>query len=152
MAFRIAPQPSYGIPSRTRKTRSRDPRRPSERAIQYALVDRLRLTAPPDVLWMAIPNGELRDLATLAGAKRDSAAKLRAMGVRNGAADMLFIKGGRVLFLELKRPGGRQSSEQVEFAGCAEDAGAEYVVCDGLDEAVAILTSKGILPPDRRAA
>lgn len=141
---------SYGFRNRPRKQRNQDPRDPSERSIQYALVDRLRICAPPHVLWLAIPNGELRDLATLAGEQRFSAAKLLRMGFRRGAGDMLFIYGGRVLFLELKRRGKKPSPDQIEFAGDAECAGAEYAYRDTLDGAVDLLVARGILPPDRR--
>lgn len=145
-AFRIATQDvSHGT-----RNKPRDPRKVSERSIQYALVDRLRLMAPPDVLFLAIPNGELRDLAILNGEKRVAAGKLRAMGVRNGASDLLIIKAGRALFLELKRQGQKPRPDQLEFQTAAESAGAEYAYCDTLDGAVALLVERGILPPDRR--
>lgn len=141
---------SYGYRNRPRKQRNQDPRDPSERSIQYALVDRLRICAPPHVLWFCVPQGELRDLSVLAGEERRSAFKLRSMGVRNGVADLCFVYDGRVLFLELKRRGKKPSPDQIDFARDAECAGAEYAYCDSIDDAVTLLTERGILPPDRR--
>jgi hypothetical protein len=95
------------------------------------------------------PNGELRDKAT--------AAKLKAMGVRPGVADLIFIWGElvavpnlmilpRVLFLELKRRGEKQSPTQKLFEAECKRVGCDYAVADNIDDAVSILQHFHILP------
>ena len=125
---------------------------PLEADIQKALVQRLNLQARKDVLWWHVPNGEYRTDAT--------GARLKAMGVLPGVADLMFIIPElvsaptlmvmpRVLFLELKRKGGKLSPEQVAFAARARRTGASYEVADSIDAAVAILERYGILPAGR---
>ena len=110
----------------------------SETEIHVSLVDALRKFSAPDCLWLHIGNGERRDAIT--------GAKLKRMGLRRGAADLLFVRANAPpLFLELKRHGARQSQSQVEFQALAEHAGAQYIVAHSLDEALAILWSRGFL-------
>ncbi len=46
-----------------------------------------------------------------------------------GIADLTVIKNGRVVWVEVKRPGtGRQSEKQKEFQADIEVAGGEYVL------------------------
>jgi hypothetical protein len=92
------------------------------------------------------------------------------MGVRPGVADLQFIwnddlgqvpadahprgaeieaagghHGPHILFLELKRPGGRQSPVQHEFEIECGKAGAMYRIAYDLDEALEVLKGYGIL-------
>jgi len=123
----------------TRRSRLVRARPMAEITIQIGLVERLRWLAHPDVCWLAIPNGELRDART--------GSKLKAMGVQPGAGDMLLIRHGRALFLELKRLKGRQSAGQAAFADLARRAGADYELADSLEGATALLLERGILKP-----
>lgn len=46
-----------------------------------------------------------------------------------GVPDIIVVTdGGYVVFLEIKRPGGRQSTEQKEFEARCKKLGAEYYV------------------------
>jgi hypothetical protein len=115
--------------------------------IQIPLVEILRWTIKPEVVWHHVPNGELRD--------KDVAAKLKAMGVKPGSADLEFFwkslaeNQPRILFLELKLPGRTLSESQVAFCVKAKAIGAEYLVATSVDEALAILKERGLLREDR---
>src|SRR5262245_46709672 len=92
---------------------------PKEHELQIQLVTMLRWALRPDVIVFHCPNGELRD--------KRAASKLRALGTLPGVPDLIFCwcevmpddpGGGKqfcVLFLELKRPGGKLSTEQAAF-------------------------------------
>jgi hypothetical protein len=103
--------------------------------LHIPLVRMLRLCIKPDVIWRHVPNGEHRDVRT--------AAKLKAMGVVPGSADLEFFWSAddrlRVLFLELKLPGRKLSDAQVEFALRATMIGAQHFVATSIDEAIGFL-------------
>jgi hypothetical protein len=111
--------------------------------IQIALINRLKLQGNKAVLWFHVPNGELREKRT--------AARLKAMGVLPGVADLQFLwvepDGDiRILFLELKRKGEQQTEDQLHFEKLVRERGCDYQVADSIDGAVAILKANGILP------
>jgi hypothetical protein len=108
-----------------------------EAQLHRALVEHLLLRAKPDVLWLHPANGERRDAIT--------GAKLKRMGVRAGASDLLLWHQGNSFALELKAPGGRLSEAQLEFHARFADAGGHTAVAEGLDRALACLEAWGIL-------
>lgn len=120
--------------------------------LHIQLVAMLRWCLRPDVLFRHVPNGELRDPRT--------AAKLKAMGVLPGSADLEFFwkhywedsegshRALRVLFLELKSGSGSVSAAQHEFGLGMKVIGAEYHIARSIDEAIAILGSYGLIRPD----
>ncbi len=118
-----------------------------EAQMQIQLVAMLRWCMRPDVLWRHIPNGEERDPRV--------AAKLKAMGVLPGGADLEFhwceVNNGdkrrRVLHLELKRGNARQADSQVAFALAARLLGDEYHVARSIDAAILILGKHGLINP-----
>ena len=73
-------------------------------------------------------------------------AKLKRMGLRPGVADLVFIKDGRAYFLEMKKPGGNQSDNQIDFQLDCAIVKAQYAVTWSFEEAVKILQSWGIIP------
>jgi hypothetical protein len=110
----------------------------SEFEIQVSLVDALRKFAAPDCLWLHIGNGERRDVIT--------GSRLKRMGLRPGAADLLFLRAGTPpLFLELKTSRGTQSQSQRAFEAQAITAGAQYAIVRSIDEALALLWERGFL-------
>jgi hypothetical protein len=125
----------------TRRFRVVRPPDPSEVQIHIAIAERLRWQARDDVMWFHIPNGELRD--------KRAAAKLKAMGVRPGVADLLFIwcgiSGLRVLFLELKAPKRKPSDIQNDFATLARKIRCHYEWADNVDDAWKILEWYGVV-------
>lgn len=89
------------------------------------------------VLWFHVPNGLGRSPIT--------AAKLKNMGARNGAADFVIVAKSRIIFLEIKRTGGKLSPDQVAFHIDVESAGAIYTVADSEDGVLQCLKIAGAL-------
>jgi len=116
--------------------------------LQVAIVDRLRLLALPGVFWTALPMGEKRGPKT--------AAKLKRMGVIAGCPDLLIIKEGLAIGIELKTERddlrgtrrGYLSPEQKAIQIAWEGAGGKYILCQGFDAAINALTAQGIIRPD----
>jgi hypothetical protein len=103
----------------------------NEAQIQRAVLDHLRIRGVPDLFFLHIPNGGLR--------LRSEAARLKGLGTRAGAPDLLLVHEGRVYGLELKAPGGRVTAAQLETLSAMEAAGACTGVAEGLDQALAVL-------------
>jgi len=123
-----------------------------EKEIHESLVAQLRWRCRPGVIWFHPANGGWRPWST--------AVDLKKMGVQPGVADLMFIwrlpmdpaDMCRVLCLELKRHGGRQSPEQKQFQTECGVVGATYEVIDNIDTAIALLEGYGILGRVGRAA
>jgi hypothetical protein len=131
------PQQKDLLTQRWRKVRAPAP---LEHQLQIALIQHLQYRARPGVIYFHVPNGELRD--------KRAAAKLKAMGVLPGVADLVFVwddDGLRNLYLELKAKGRRQTLEQITFAEVIQVTGASYRVAATLDDALAILKSFNLL-------
>ena len=59
---------------------------------------------------------------------------LQGLGAYKGIPDLIAVRDGRVIFIELKTARGRQSDYQKKFQADLEAAGGEYVLCRGVDE------------------
>ena len=59
---------------------------------------------------------------------------LQGLGCYLGVTDLIAVRDGRVLFIELKTPRGRQSEYQRKFQADLEAAGGEYILCYGIDD------------------
>jgi hypothetical protein len=104
--------------------------------LSLAVADFLRLTVPAEIPWTHIGHGEIRDKRT--------AAKLKAMGLKPGWADYVFIlPGGRAAFVELKAPGNYQTPDQRAFEQSVVAAGALYLVCRSVPEVEGALRAWG---------
>jgi hypothetical protein len=132
----------------TRRYRTVKMPEPSELQIHSSLVAQLRgkvvQLLRDDVVMFHIPNGEIRDIRT--------AAKLKAMGVLPGVADLQFMWKEapygwllRVLFLELKAPGKKPTDSQLLFKTRAEACGAYWACADNIDDALRIVGEYGLL-------
>jgi hypothetical protein len=116
-----------------------------EAALHIQLVSMLRWCLRPDVIWRHCPNGEHRDPRT--------AAKLKAMGVLPGSADLEFhwaekrgeVKMRRVLHLELKAGNRKQNAAQSAFALAMRLLGDDYEVARTIDEAIGIIGKRGLI-------
>ena len=64
---------------------------------------------------------------------------LQGMGAYKGIPDIIAIKNNRVLFLEIKRPGGKQSEHQRQFQIFIEGHGGEYYIVKCLDDLIKII-------------
>ncbi len=115
----------------------------SEFELQKYVVQLLRLTGRPDVVWYHVPNGEYRSPKT--------GARLKAMGVQRGVADLCLLiprgpfQYGMACFLELKAAKGRQTPEQRAFMDAVVRGGARYAIAKSPEEARGILEGWGAI-------
>ncbi len=117
--------------------REKSPRDNAEETLQKAIVAHLRLRARPEVIWFHVPNGEHRSKRT--------GARLKAMGVQPGIADLIFLTPFGMYAVELKRPGGRLSPEQKRFGEQCGKAGVNHAVIADIDTAIATLEGWGLI-------
>jgi hypothetical protein len=61
-----------------------------------------------------------------------------SMGLRAGAADLVIVLPGSVLFVEVKAEKGTQSDKQKKFQERVESLGHRYVVVRSVDEVEAL--------------
>lgn len=64
---------------------------------------------------------------------------LQGLGSFDGIPDRIAIKNGRTIYLEVKKPGGKQSPSQVEFEGNIKYQKGEYYLIDNLDDLIKII-------------
>jgi hypothetical protein len=123
---------------RWRKVRPPDP---SELQIHISLVAQLKHRCRAGVIFFHVPNGEQRDKRT--------AAKLKAMGVLPGVADLIFLWARGlvpcVLFLELKARGRGLTDEQKWFRDNVVTLRCYFECADNIDDALKILAKYGLL-------
>jgi len=81
--------------------------------------------AYPDQTIFAIPNGGKRGKA--------QAASLKAEGVMPGVWDLFWLESG--CWIEMKKPKGRLSPDQIRFGKAAEAAGYRLIVGYGWEDA-----------------
>lgn len=58
----------------------------------------------------------------------------QSLGSYRGVADLTAIKDGRVVWIEVKKPGGRQSREQEKFQREIEAHGGVYIVARSVED------------------
>jgi len=113
-----------------------------EDALQKAVVQHLRLCGVPGLLFFAPANEGKRSPR--------SGARLKAMGMLPGVADLVvMVPGGVPFFLELKSPKGVLSPEQKAFRTVCRAAGCEYSMARSLNAALDILRVWGALKPNK---
>jgi len=69
-------------------------------------------------------------------------AKRKAMGMRAGFPDFIFLKPNRFypyLAIELKSAKGRQTQHQKEYQEAVEGNGGKYVIVRSLDDFIAVI-------------
>ena len=95
----------------------------------------------PELKWFhAIPNGGTRGDDTKTRAIRGG--QLKAEGVKKGVSDcFLPIRRGIFsgLYIEMKKPGGKESIEQIEFSNFVISQGFGYICCDTWEKAKNVL-------------
>lgn len=97
-----------------------------ERDIELKLLHWLNISG-----WFAWKNPTKPSFIEVGGRK---VLKNRAKFEIVGASDIIAIRDGRVLFIEVKRPGGTQREGQVAFQSAIERHGGRYVLVKSLDE------------------
>lgn len=55
-----------------------------------------------------------------------------------GISDLIALKKGRTIYLEIKTPIGKTSKAQVEFGDMITEAGGEYYIVRSLEDLIAI--------------
>ena len=100
------------------------------------MVEHLRWGARGDTWWTHIPTGGRRSPI--------EAAIFKSLGVRAGSPDLLIIRAGQPLFLELKVPDRKLSPAQIECHDALRRAGATVETADNIDAALAFLTRLGV--------
>jgi hypothetical protein len=104
-----------------------------EADLQKAIINHYRTYGLDNVLLYHCANGEYRHAAT--------GAKLKAMGVMPGVADLTIVQpGGKVAFLELKGGKGKLSDQQIQFRDWCKANDVPWRVTSDLDNALHILT------------
>lgn len=92
----------------------------TERALQSAVFDFLRVALPRDAVAFSVPNGDGR-VTTMPGALA-------------GVPDICIIHNQRAIFIELKAPKGRVEPHQRDVHMRLAAAGAVVAVCRSLIE------------------
>jgi hypothetical protein len=95
----------------------------SEAEIQAAIVKALRQLG---FLVIHIPNQATR-------------GRHRYSGLLPGAPDLIVIGYNKVLFMEVKKPNGRQSSSQIIIQKMIEERGFEYHIVRSVEDALSIV-------------
>jgi hypothetical protein len=103
----------------------------SEDNLQINICKLLNAYARPDVCWWCCPNGAVLPWKV--------AKEMKEMGVRPGAADLMFVIDGVFHGLELKTEIGVVSGEQLQYREDLERAGGFFHAAFGLDEAIGVL-------------
>ena len=70
---------------------------------------------------------------------------MKGLGVVAGVPDVFAVHNGRCFALELKAEGGRVTDKQFETMDALREAGAFTCIAEGLDRALAVLESWGLL-------
>lgn len=70
--------------------------------------------------------------------------KLRAMGLRKGAADLCLVIRGRAHYLECKKKGEKQEEAQKEFEADCISEGIPYSCVDNISDALITLSAWGV--------
>jgi len=63
---------------------------------------------------------------------------LAGLGSFPGLSDLVAIKNGRTVHIEVKTPRGRQSERQKQFQQRLEESGGEYLIAKSLDDVMNI--------------
>ena len=121
------------------------PRRANpEGLLQKAVVQHLKLTTVPGIVYFSVPNESKRSAVT--------AGDLKAKGMRPGASDLVIFREGRAYCLEIKAKGEKQTDTQLVFEADCLLAGVPYACVDCIDAAITVLRSWGVIKPMARAA
>ena len=106
-------------------------RKQPEAQLQRALLEHMRWGARGDTWWTHIPNGGRRSPI--------EAAIFKSLGVWAGSPDLLIIRAGQPLFIELKAPGRKLSPAQGECHAALQRAGAQIATVDNIDKSRQLL-------------
>lgn len=100
-------------------------------------------------MWCALNKNAYPELSLLFAIKNEEKSgsvivgnSFKASGVKKGVSD-LFLAIGRQnchgLFIEMKKPGGKASKEQLQFGASVQAEGYGFCVCDSWEKAKDVL-------------
>ena len=115
-----------------------------EARLHRTIVQVVKLSAFPDVLWLHVPNAGIRSGI--------EAGYLKSLGLLPGAADLLFWRGGKSYAMEVKAAGGRLSDTQKAFRDRFIEAGGEWASVDNIEAAICQLRTWDLIKTLRQAA
>jgi hypothetical protein len=116
----------------------------SERKIHTAIVDYLNAVLPDSHMTVHLYNNP-RSAAAGAAAKR--------MGMLAGIPDLMIIRPlGRIVFIEVKKEGGRLNPAQIAFRLFCRQWGVHHAVCRSIADVRDFLAEIGIETKGARAA
>jgi hypothetical protein len=113
----------------------------TEQQLHRAVVVHLRQRGAPGLVFWHTPNG-------IKGRSRKhhvQGAIAKGLGVRAGVSDLVLLHRGHAYALELKAPKGRPTVEQMEFVSDFNSAGGHACIAEGLDRALRVLETWGLL-------
>lgn len=116
---------------------------PTEQQIQHAICKHLLWRGVPGLCWFHVPNGGLRSAR--------EAKIMKGLGVKAGVADLILLHNGEAFALELKTMKGRATDVQLQFGTAWRFAGGEFYIANGLDDALWVLKSWGLLKGENDA-
>ena len=61
---------------------------------------------------------------------------------KKGVSDRIAVFRGKTFFIEIKRPGGKQSQDQIDFQEDVESGGGLYVCADSVEVLHSYITEK----------
>lgn len=67
----------------------------------------------------------------------------QSLGSHRGVADLTAVKDGRVIWVEVKRPGGKLSQDQHKFMAALVQHGGIYLLARSVDELERVLEGMG---------
>ncbi len=79
-------------------------------------------------------------------------ARLKAMGLRKGCADLHIVVDGKSHYMECKAPGEKQSEDQKAFEADCIANGIPYACVNSLTDALKVLSDWGAIKPVKVAA
>ena len=117
-------------------------RKREEETVHVQIVHYINQVLPRN-LGFHVPNGEKRGKVT--------AAKLKRMGTRAGVPDYIIPYGfNRVLWLEIKKPGGKLSKVQREYITQLRDYGHTVAIVESVDDVRNAFAAIGLVTKERK--
>jgi len=115
-----------------------------EARLQKTVVQHLKLTGVPGLIYFSVPNEGKRTAMM--------AEHLKAMGMLPGVSDLILLHKRLAYALELKADGEKQTDNQKAFEADCEAAGVPYACCDNIDAAICVLRTWGLIKSMKAAA
>jgi hypothetical protein len=135
------------VPTEGALTRRASP----EAQIQRAVAQHLEIRGAPGLVWFAVPNGNKLGGKISAKGIAIQGSINKALGVKAGVSDLIFLHDAKFCALELKVDGRTPTEQQLEFIDRVNAAGGFATWCAGLDRALDVLAAWGLLK-GRRAS